>query len=587
MLSASDNKTTNALTHRVILDTAMAPDDRLSSVSGSELDEEWAGLSNTPVIKGKHLRATQDANDVEISSGYLQEPQTNASPGEDADATDINSLGATVAELQRKLVERGKLLRASEELRAALTKENRELKKANAQLRYMSTPAPFEEQYLIKARGTPPRANKKRGSAVSLPVRTSSRVAKRTLEAVDNPEPKPRWKLARTNTAPSDLGGSTGSTIFSLLSAGPVSSSSSTSTLRDSSASSVYTTQQDHPSTSGGLSHDSLTIRDMYASGSSFGGSEAAVSSSLMLRAPSYGSTESNGEQHDPGLTPISKGKRRAREEGDDVREGSIPNSKHIAYFASESGLRIQRSSQGRKILPVTVLARDPSLSHLPWFDDPTIPILPRSTEDLHGDFKGLESSQMIDAALATMFGKPGAAAKCNAGLVLILKKLFDEAGVPMASFRWAILARILFENRLRWVGWPVEINHDPKPHERPAGIPGSLRAGEMHLLKRVLARRFPPYVNSGLRLVKWDLEEMEKDFPPLFITTDGGRHNLKETMARFIADDKTLLFSRGVVGPRPSERPNLLAPPIQPRVWMAPPSLILPLSSHVLSPAT
>lgn len=198
-----------------------------------------------------------------------------------------------------------------------------------------------------------------------------------------------------------------------------------------------------------------------------------------------------------------------------------IDSSEGLVYFASED-LIGQANHPGRKLLPIYLVPRDKARASEPWYDNPAEPLLGRPTGGGHGDFQGRLSSKLIDDVLVTTFGKPGASAKCNAALVVILKALLgtcvtcysllilelvstEEAGIHNGVFRWAILGRTLFENRLRWVGWPVEINHDPKPHDRPAGIPGSLRAGEMHLLKRVLARRFPPYLKSGLRLVKWD----------------------------------------------------------------------------------
>lgn len=63
---------------------------------------------------------------------------------------------ATITELNRKLDERGRLLRLSEELRGQMTLELNELRDVNAQLRYLSTPASFQDNYLVRVRGTPP-----------------------------------------------------------------------------------------------------------------------------------------------------------------------------------------------------------------------------------------------------------------------------------------------------------------------------------------------------------------------------------------------------------------------------------------------
>ncbi|KAG8864315.1 hypothetical protein FRB96_006136 [Tulasnella sp. 330] len=427
------------INQRVLMNEML--DEGMDLESGSEVDDEEEDLSDEtpPLPQQRHSACrsppyrpfcrpcpvTKDIDGTDIPPHALG---TSSWMGEKDDSS-IKALEATIAELQRKLDERGKLLRASEELRAALTKENHRLKVANAQMRYMSTPAPFEEQYLVKARGTPPNPNRrKKAAAAYLPVRTSSRVAKRALE-VDNLEAKPRKKLARTNTAPSSLSGNYFPT--SQPNGGPISSSSSTaSTLRDISSVRLDSGTSSHKQykTVGGSSEHSHAQRDLIGSMWSLGDSEAAPSS-VLTRARSYESMEyADGQGQEEELSPKAKGKQRAREstklDGQLQTGLETPDGGSVVYFASESDLGLgQKNNQGRKILPVTVHPRDPAHAHLPWFDDPTIPLLPRIPENLHGDFEGLESSKMIDSVLATTFGKPGAAAKCNASLVLVLKK--------------------------------------------------------------------------------------------------------------------------------------------------------------------
>lgn len=96
-------------------------------------------------------------------------------------------------------------------------------------------------------------------------------------------------------------------------------------------------------------------------------------------------------------------------------------------YFSSDE-LTGQLSHPGRKLLPVAVNPRDSSQAHQPWFDDPTVPLLTRVTDDAHGDFTGCLSSGLIDDVLDMQFGQPSASAKCNAKLVIILKQLIGTS---------------------------------------------------------------------------------------------------------------------------------------------------------------
>lgn len=109
-----------------------------------------------------------------LTCGYSQKDAPNEV---DDLRRQIQALQAAVTELERKVDERGKLLRVSEEIRAQLTKDNHDLKEINAQLRYLSTPAPFQEQYLFKVRGTPPSAKVSRideSSNIEIPVEPAS-----------------------------------------------------------------------------------------------------------------------------------------------------------------------------------------------------------------------------------------------------------------------------------------------------------------------------------------------------------------------------------------------------------------------------
>lgn len=70
--------------------------------------------------------------------------------------TEIDALRARVVDLEKRLAERGQLVRKSEALRAELSKEVHELRKVNEQLRYLATPSPFESSFAVRVKGTPP-----------------------------------------------------------------------------------------------------------------------------------------------------------------------------------------------------------------------------------------------------------------------------------------------------------------------------------------------------------------------------------------------------------------------------------------------
>ncbi|KAG8956922.1 hypothetical protein FRC03_010705 [Tulasnella sp. 419] len=171
---------------------------------------------------------------------------------------------------------------------------------------------------------------------------------------------------------------------------------------------------------------------------------------------------------------------------------------------------------------------------------------LPNFGNKINANLIGLESTDLIRTMLLPTFGikaKYPYNTECNAQIIRTLKQLLNEAGVYTTQFKWSILALILYKHRLRWVGWPVEINHSPQMKKRPPGIPGSMRAHELDVMKAALARRLFSKNGDGLSLVEWNDDENEEDFPPLFITTDGGRHSLRETVIELLESGRTAIF--------------------------------------------